>query len=139
VQFAEFEWRIHQIAERGEALTGDLLNSLYLELARKYYGHDRGVCIVDDEVGAEWAYIPHFYYNFYVYQYATSFIASSAIAQRVLAQDAETAARYLELLQAGGSDYPMDLLRRAGVDMNTPAPFDAFIHRYDKMIEEFPD
>jgi oligoendopeptidase F len=71
-QFAEFEMRIHEKAEKGESLTGDELNKLYLDLTRKYYGHDKGICIVGDEIKAEWMFIPHFYYNFYVYQYATS-------------------------------------------------------------------
>jgi oligoendopeptidase F len=138
VQFAEFEWRIHQLAERGEALTGDLLNAMYLELVRKYHGHDQGVCRVDDEVAVEWAYIPHFYYSFYVYQYATSFIASSAISGQVLAGDRDAAERYRRLLCAGGSDYPMELMRRAGIDMETAAPFDLFFGRLESMVAEFP-
>ena len=85
VQFAEFELNIHKTAEEGTALTGDLLHSMYAAITREYCGHDKGVCIVDDEIQAEWTYIPHFYYNFYVYQYATSFTASTAILERVLA------------------------------------------------------
>ena len=84
-QFAEFELRIHEMAEKGETLTGDVLDALYLEIAKRYYGHDKGVCIVDDEVKAEWAYVPHFYYNFYVFQYATSLTASGALSEEVLA------------------------------------------------------
>src|SRR5690606_16689545 len=83
-QFAEFERLIHEKVGLGEALTGDDFDQLYLALTKKYYGHEQGVCVVDDFVKAEWSYIPHFYYNFYVYQYATSFTASTALAAKVL-------------------------------------------------------
>jgi len=101
VQFAEFELKIHKVAEEGTALTGDLLNVLYAQIAKEYYGHDKGICIVDDAIQAEWAYIPHFYYNFYVYQYATSFTAASALSERVLAGEDEAVRGYLDLLAAG--------------------------------------
>ncbi len=81
-QFAEFELRIHEMAEKGQSLTGDELDKLYLDITRKYYGHDKGVCVVDDNVKAEWANVPHFYYNFYVFQYATSFTASAALSEK---------------------------------------------------------
>ncbi|MEJ2109661.1 MAG: oligoendopeptidase F [Acidobacteriota bacterium] len=87
VQFAEFELNIHEIVESGTALTGDLLDTRYEEIVKKYYGHDGGICIVDDDIKSEWAYIPHFYFNFYVYQYATSFTASAALSERVLSED----------------------------------------------------
>ncbi len=136
VQFAEFELRIHELAEKGEALTGDLLSEEYGRIAKDYYGHDAGVCIVDDEIKAEWAYIPHFYYNFYVYQYATSFTASSALAERVLSGDEIAKRQYLDLLRAGGSDYPIDLLKRAGVDMTTTGPLEATISRMNRAMDE---
>jgi len=136
VQFAEFELRIHELAEKGEALTGDLLSAEYEKIARDYYGHDAGICTVDDEIKAEWAYIPHFYYNFYVYQYATSFTASSALAERVLSGEEDAGRRYLELLRAGGSDYPINLLGRAGVDMTTKAPLEAAIRRMNRVMDE---
>lgn len=136
VQFAEFELMIHEKGEQGTALTGDLLNTLYAELARKYYGHDKGVCVVDPEIEAEWAYIPHFYYNFYVYQYATSFTASEALSQRVLAGEEGVAAAYIGLLSSGGSDYPIELLRRVGVDMTTSTPLDATVARINRVMDE---
>lgn len=136
VQFAEFELRIHEIAEQGEALTGDLLCSVYDKIAKEYYGHDAGVCIVDDEIQAEWAYIPHFYYDFYVYQYATSITASSAFAELVLAGHSDATRRYLELLRAGGSDYPINLLKAAGVDMTTTQPLESTIQRMNRVIDE---
>lgn len=135
-QFAEFELRIHEMAERGEALTGDVLNALYEEITRKYYGHDRGVCMVDDEIKAEWAYIPHFYYNFYVYQYATSFTASAALSEQVLTRDPAATKRYIEFLSSGGSDYPINLLKKAGVDMTTSAPFDLTMKKMNRVMDE---
>jgi oligoendopeptidase F len=136
VQFAEFELLIHETAEKGTALTGDLLNSLYAEIARKYYGHDKGICIVDDVIQAEWTYIPHFYYNFYVYQYATSFTAAAALSEKVLAGDAGATARYLELLSAGGSDYPIELLKKAGVDMASAQPLEATMNQLNRVMDE---
>ena len=82
-QFAEFELRTHEMVEKGQPLTGDALDQLYAEITKKYYGQDKGVCIVDDYVAHEWAFIPHFYRNFYVFQYATSFTASSALSEKV--------------------------------------------------------
>lgn len=122
-QFAEFELRMHEMAERGEPLTGDAFTRLYAEIVRDYYGHDKGVCVVDDLYTVEWAYIPHFYYNFYVYQYSTSFTAATALAQEVLEGQEDAASRYLRFISAGGSDYPIAILREAGVDMTTPEPF----------------
>ncbi|MBM3789592.1 MAG: oligoendopeptidase F family protein, partial [Acidobacteria bacterium] len=136
IQFAEFELRIHETVERGQALTGDQFSEIYSALVRRYHGHDLGFCRVDDEVGAEWAYIPHFYFNFYVYQYATSFVASAAMVERVLEGDRDAVQRYLDLLRAGGSDYPMDLLQRAGIDMSTPAPFEAVMRKMNRVMDE---
>ncbi|HEX9366292.1 MAG TPA: oligoendopeptidase F, partial [Vicinamibacterales bacterium] len=110
-QFAEFELRIHEMAEKGEPLTGEALDTLYLGITRKYYGHDKGVCLVDDYVAHEWAFIPHFYLDFYVFQYATSFTASAALSEKVLAGDPAATRRYLAFLSAGGSKYPIDLLK----------------------------
>ncbi len=139
-QFAEFELAMHQMAQRGETLTGDNLSALYLKITREYYGHDRGVCVVDDSIASEWAMIPHFYYNFYVYQYATSTVASTAIAKAIRDGEAhgDTKARdaYLRMLSAGGSKYPIELLREAGVDMTTSAPFDATIAEMNGIMDE---
>ncbi len=130
-QFAEFELAFHEMAERGETLTGENLAALYLKITREYYGHDQGLCRVDDLVADEWEAIPHFYYDFYVYQYATSMVASSSIANAIRAEAGrhETRRRdaYLRMLRSGGSRYPIALLREAGVDMTTSGPFDAAI------------
>ncbi len=133
-QFAEFEWRIHEKAERGEPLTGESLGALYEEIGRVYYGHDGGVCVVDPEIRHEWAHIPHLYYTFYVYQYATSYTASCALAEQILGGDREARDRYLRLLGAGGSEYPIDLLKAAGVDMTTSAPFDLAMRRMHRIL-----
>lgn len=136
--FAEFELAIHEKAEKGEALSGEAMTSLYLDLVRRYYGHDAGVCKVDDLYGVEWSYIPHFFYNFYVYQYATSIVASSSIAAQMRADGDGTAARdrYLTMLKSGSSKYPIDLLKDAGVDMTTSAPFDAAMKEMNGVMDE---
>jgi len=135
-EFAEFELTIHERAEKGEALTGDVFNDIYRTITRKYYGHDKGVCVVDDEIQAEWAYIPHFYYNFYVYQYATSFTASAALSEKALSGDTAAMKRYLAFLASGGSDYPINQLRAAGVDMTTPEPFTLTMKKMNRVMDE---
>jgi oligoendopeptidase F len=136
VQFAEFELRIHELAEKGNALTGDQLNSLYLNMVREYYGHEKGVCTVDEVIQSEWTYIPHFYYNFYVYQYATSYIASTALSEKALAGAAGAVDRFIDLLTAGGSDYPINLLKKAGVDMTEPQPLNSMMAQLNRVMDE---
>jgi oligoendopeptidase F len=139
VQFAEFELKMHETAEGGTAITGDLLNSLYRDIANEYYGHEQRICIVDDEIKAEWAYIPHFFYNFYVYQYATSYTASTALAEKVFAGEPNATAGYLRLLSSGGSDYPIALLQKAGVDMTTRQPLDAMMLHLNRVMDEIEE
>ncbi len=122
-QFAEFELRMHEMVERREPLTGDSFTQLYSGILTDYYGHEQGVCHIDDLYTLEWAYIPHFYYNFYVYQYSTSFTAATALAESVCEGEPGAVQRYLEFISAGGSDYPIEILKRAGVDMTTAEPF----------------
>jgi len=135
-QFAEFELRIHQAAEKGEPLTGDSFDKMYLDIVKRYYGDDKGVCIVDDVVKHEWAYIPHFYRTYYVYQYATSATASAALSEKVLSGDANATKRYLAFLSAGGSKYPIDLLKDAGVDMTTSEPLDLTMKKMNRVMDE---
>jgi len=139
-QFAEFELAMHEKAERGETLTGENLTALYLGIVRDYYGHAKGICQVDDLLGVEWAYVPHFHYDYYVYQYATSLVASTALARGIRdeAKKGKAAKRdaYLKMLEAGGSQYPIDLLKAAGVDMTTSAPFDAAIAEMNAIMDE---
>jgi len=135
-QFAEFELRAHEMAEKGEPLTGDTLAKLYADITKKYYGHDKGVCIVDDYVQHEWSFIPHFYRNFYVFQYATSFTASAALSEKVLGGDPAATKRYLTFLSAGGSKYPIDLLKDAGVDMTSDEPLNLTLQKMNRVMDE---
>ncbi len=141
--FAEFELKIHEMVERGEPLTADALNQLYLGLLRQYYGHDAGVVQVDELYGAEWAFIPHFYSNFYVYQYATSMIGGMSLADGMIGKDAVKSGKaqqnrdaYLRLMSAGSSKYPMELLKDAGVDMSTSEPFKAAMREMNRIMDE---
>jgi oligoendopeptidase F len=133
--FAEFELAIHQKAERGEALTGESLSASYLTLLREYQGHDVGACLVDDLFAIEWACVPHFYYDFYVYQYATGIVAANSLARDVLSGRAGAPERYTRFLASGGSDYPLELLRRAGVDLESPAPYEATFRAVDAKLD----
>ena len=135
-QFAEFEWRMHEKAERAEPLTGDVLTQLYGDILKKYYGHDKGACHIDDLYAVEWAYIPHFYYNFYVYQYSTSFTASTALAEKVLSKEPGAVDKYISFISAGGSDYPIEVLKKAGVDMTGPEPFDKTMVAMNRTMDE---
>jgi oligoendopeptidase F len=135
-QFAEFELRMHEMASRGEPITGASLAKLYLEVARKYYGHDRQIVLVDDYIAHEWSLVPHFYSDFYVFQYATSFTAAAALSARVLSGDAAARDAYLAFLASGGSDYPVELLKRAGVDMTTDEPLDLAMRRMNQVMDE---
>ncbi len=135
-QFAEFELRMHEMAQKGQPIVGDALAKLYLDITRRYYGHDQGVCVVDDYIAHEWSYIPHFYRDFYVFQYATSFTASSALAEKVKTGDVTARDRYLAFLKAGGSKYPIDLLKDAGVDMTTDEPLDLTIKAMNRVMDE---
>ena len=135
-QLGEFELAIHSAAERGEPLTADALDAMYLDILQRYYGEKEGVTHIDPKYAVEWAYIPHFYYNFYVYQYATSIAASALLAEDVTTKKKGAVERYLTLLRAGGSDDPYVLLQKAGVDMATPAPYDAIARRMDKLLDQ---
>jgi oligoendopeptidase F len=135
-QFAEFELRVHQTAERGEPITGETLSNIYLDIARRYYGHADGICVVDDYVRNEWSYIPHFYLGFYVFQYATSFTAAEALSEKVLAGDVDARRRYLTFLGSGTSKYPIELLKDAGVDMTTDEPLDLTIKKMNGVMDE---
>jgi oligoendopeptidase F len=135
-QFADFEQRMHQMVEKGQPLTGDALSSLYMEIVKKYYGHDQGVCMVDDYVANEWAFIPHFYNSFYVFQYATSFTASSALSEKVRAGEPGAKERYLKFISAGQSEYPIELLKAAGVDMTTDEPLELTVKQMNRVMDE---
>jgi oligoendopeptidase F len=135
-QFAEFELKMHEMAQKGQPVTGDALAKLYMEITKRYYGHDQGVSIVDDYIAHEWSYIPHFYRDFYVFQYATSFTASSALAAKVKSGDEGAKKRYLAFISSGGSKYPIDLLKEAGVDMTTDEPLDLTMKEMNRVMDE---
>ena len=135
-QFAEFELKIHEMAEQGVPLTGQQLTKLYSDICRKYYGHDKNVCKVEDNIGIEWAAIPHFYMGFYVYQYSTSFVASQALASKVLAGEKGAKEKYMEFISAGGSDFPIEILKNAGVDMTTSEPFEQAIAAMNDLMDQ---
>ncbi len=134
--FAEFEKITHEKTEAGEALTPELLGQIYYRLNKDYYGPEM---VADDEIALEWARIPHFYSAFYVYKYATGFSAATALSRKILNEGEPAVASYLEFLKKGGSDYPLSLLRFAGVDMTTPQPvqeaLDIFVQLLDQMEE----
>lgn len=135
-QFAEYELKIHELTEKGESLTGDRFTKLYLEIFKKYYGHDEGVMTIDDLFGVEWAYIPHFYYNFYVYQYSTSFTASQAIVTKFLDGEPGIVDKYLTFLSSGCSDYAIPTLKKVGIDMTSDKPFDLTIKKMNQVMDE---
>jgi len=134
--FAEFEKIIHEKVESGEALTADLLCQIYHRLNVDYYGPEM---VVDEEVDMEWARIPHFYTAFYVYKYATGFSAAAALTRQMLKEGAPAVERYLAFLKKGGSDYPLNLLKTAGVDMATPQPVQEGLDVFARLVDEMEE
>lgn len=132
-QFAEFEKTTNEMVENGEGLNAENLSNLYKEINAKYYGPDM---INDDEIAYEWTRIPHFYYNFYVYQYATSFCGAVAIADMILTEGEPAVARYKKFLSSGCTDAPVELLKIAGVDLTTPSPIEAALKKMGDIVKE---
>jgi oligoendopeptidase F len=135
-QFAEFELRIHEAVEQGKPLTGDDLSDIYMTILKNYYGYDKGVCSLEKNLEMEWAFIPHFYRGYYVYQYATSFTASMALAENVMSGDKDALNKYITFLSSGGSEYPIELLKKAGADLTSNEPFDMTIKAMNKVMDE---
>ncbi len=135
-QFAEFELRIHEMAENGEALTGDKFSEVYLDILKKYYGHDQGVTTIEDTYAIEWAYIPHFYYNFYVFQYSTSYLASQVLAEKMLRGEQGMVDKYLAFLSSGKSEYAIPTLKKVGIDMTTNEPFEMAMQKMNRIMDE---
>ncbi|SHG80582.1 oligoendopeptidase F [Ornithinibacillus halophilus] len=131
--FAEFEHDIHKRAQNGEALTADKLTEIYYNLNKKYFGDD---VVSDEEIGLEWARIPHFYYNYYVYQYATGYSAATALANKILSGEEGAVDRYLGFLKAGSSDYPIEVLKKAGVDMTSKQPILDALDVFEEKLNE---
>ncbi|MFI4867808.1 MAG: M3 family oligoendopeptidase [Steroidobacterales bacterium] len=136
VQFAEFELRIHEELEQGHALSGARMSEMYCGLLRKYYGEAAGVTKIDPAYCIEWAFVPHFYRDFYVYQYATSMAGAAYMTDAILKEGAAARDRFLSMLRAGASDYPYELYKRAGVDMATPAPYRALVARMNAIMDQ---
>ncbi len=131
--FAEFEHHIHKKAQEGVALTSEYLTKEYYELNKKYFGDE---IMIDEEIGLEWARIPHFYYNYYVYQYATGFSAATALSHQILEEGEPAVERYIEFLKAGSSDYPIEVLKKAGVDMTTSSPVEEACKVFEEKLNE---
>jgi oligoendopeptidase F len=132
-QFAAFELDMHARVERGESLTAESLSEAYRALVAKYHGP---ALVLDDEIAYEWARIPHFYYNFYVYQYATGLSAALALSDQIIREGAPAVERYLRFLSSGSSQSSIDLLRGAGVDMTTPAPIQAAMNTFERLVDQ---
>ena len=137
--FAEFELRIHEMVEAGEALSGEKMTSVYDQLLRQYHGADEGVMNIDPAYAVEWAFIPHFYRNFYVFQYATSIAGGTMFAERFLNGDEQARDDYLAVLSAGGSRYAYELLQEYGIDLAIDAPYDALIARMDRVMDRIEE
>ncbi len=135
-QFAEFELAIHQLIEKGEALSADKLDRIYGDILKRYYGHNEGIMNIKDTYTVEWAYIPHFYRNFYVYQYATSISAAYFLTDKILNKEKGSKETLINILQAGGSNYPFDILLNAGVDMSSEAVYSSIISRMNQLMDE---
>ena len=136
-QFAEFELKTHQLVEAGKSLTGEELSNLYLEILRTYYSHNNQDIVIEDLYGIEWAHIPHFYYNFYVFQYSTSLCASTVIAEKISKQGKPVAEKYIkDFLSAGCSDYSIPILKKLGVDMTKKATYQAAFNKMNKIMDE---
>ena len=134
--FAEFELAVNQMTERGEGLTADALCDIYRKLNADYFGPD---IVLDEEISLEWARIPHFYYNYYVYQYSTGYAAAIALSQKILQQGKPAVEHYLNFLKGGCSKPPIDLLRGAGVDMATAQPIDEALKLFDGLLDEMDE
>ena len=132
--FAEFEHDIHVRAQNGEPLTADRLTEIYYNLNKKYFGDE---ITVDEQIGLEWARIPHFYYNYYVYQYATGYSAATSLANQILTEKETAVERYLDFLKAGSSDYPIEVLKKAGVDMTSKQPILEALKVFEEKLSEF--
>jgi len=134
--FAEFELALYEAAERGEALSGERITEIYGEILKRYHGHDKGVVMIDDLYTNEWMFVPHFYYNMYVFQYATSQTAGTALYEKIREERSAGVENYKNLLRAGGSDYPYNLLTKAGVDLAKPEPYRAAVRKMNAIMDE---
>lgn len=134
--FAEFEAAIHGKVDQGESLTGEQMTAIYADILKRYHGVAQGVMKIDPAYALEWAYVPHFYHGFYVFQYATSIAAAQAFSQRIVAKEPGALQAYLKMLGAGGSSDPYELVKAAGVDLATPQPYQALVARMNAIMDQ---
>lgn len=135
--FAEFEWDIHKKIEQGKPLTGDIMSKIYYNIVRKYYGADKGIAAVDPYIAYEWAYIPHFVmYTYYVYQYSTSLIYATAFASKIINEGEPAVKKYFNILKGGDSDFPLNLIKKAGINPLSSEAFDLTMKRMNHVMDE---
>jgi len=140
VSFAEFEWEIHKKVENGEPLTGEEMSKIYYDIVKKYYGHDQNVCVVPDYIAYEWAYIHHFVgYTYYVYQYSTSLIYAIALAEKIVKEGQPAVDKFYNILNGGSSDYPIELIKKAGLDPLSPEAFDLTIAKMNSVMDQIEE
>ena len=138
--FAEFEWEIHKKVEAGEPITGEDMNAIYFDIVKRYYGHDKGHCVVDDYIQYEWSYIPHFLgYNYYVFQYATSIIYGTALVEKMTEKGQSGVDAYYNILKGGGSKYPTELINDAGIDPMSPEPVALTMKKMNKVMDQMEE
>ncbi len=135
-QFAKFEHDIHQAEQNGTPLTADYLNQLYAEINAEFYGEE---LYPDPQIANEWLRIPHFYFNYYVYQYATGFSAATSFAKQIIDQGSPAVDRYLKFLKAGSSDYPLQVLENSGLDMTTAEPIEQALKTFEHYLDLFEE
>ena len=134
--FAEFEWEIHKKVEAGKPITGEDMTSIYFDIVKRYYGHDEGHCVVDDYIQYEWAFIPHFYYNYYVFQYATSLIYGTALVEKMNEEGQPAIDAYYNILKGGGSKYATELIKDAGIDPMSPEPVELTMKKMNRVMDQ---
>jgi len=138
--FAEFEWEIHKKVEAGEPITGEEMCAIYFDIVKRYYGHDKGHCVVDDYIQYEWAYIPHFLgYNYYVFQYATSLIYGTAMVEKMLEKGQPSVDAYYNILKGGGSRYATELIQDAGIDPMSPEPVALTMKKMNRVMDQMEE
>jgi oligoendopeptidase F len=138
--FAEFEWEIHKKVEADEPITGEDMSAIYFDIVKRYYGHDKGYCMVDDYIQYEWAYIPHFLgYTYYVFQYATSLIYGTSIVEKMIEQGQPAVDAYYNILKGGGSKYPTELIKDAGIDPMSSEPVKLTMQKMNKVMDQMEE
>ncbi|MCX6174665.1 MAG: oligoendopeptidase F [Ignavibacteriales bacterium] len=139
-QFAEFELELHKKIENGEPLTGESISKIYFDIVKNYYGNDLGACVVDPYIAYEWAYIPHFVnYTYYVYQYSTSLIYATAFAEKIVKEGQPAVDKFYNILKGGSSDYPIELIKKAGIDPLSSEAFDLTIAKMNKVMDQIEE